>query len=175
ANVVFHGPRAGDARRDAGSDRLGQLELPLHERPQVEPGHSARRVVARGDHARREERPGVDEGLRVREDARQLDDLKQGAEIVGGIVKNRLVEVGGGSGGCAGRRGARDRRREEQPPPTSTTSTNLHQPCRSHLNTTPNTPSRIASNTESPISNHRAPAVSPSFTATASSPMAGLP
>src|SRR2546427_644884 len=120
--------------------------------------------------------PRIDERLRVRKDPRKLDIMKELAEIVSRVVPTRrLGEVGGGFGGCARRRRAHGRDRKEQPPPTSPTSPNLPQPCLSHLNTIHNTPSRIASNTESPISNLRAPAVSPSFTPTGRSPTAGLP
>src|SRR5207302_7413328 len=122
----------------------------------VELRRALRGDVAGGDVLRCEPRPGVGERFRVFEDPGELDGLKQGAQIVGGIVRNTLVEVCGGCAGCGGCGDAHRRNRAHPPPPTST---NLHQPPeRPHLKTIHSTPIVAASTTESTMLSWRGPA-----------------
>src|SRR5436309_10864620 len=159
--MLLHGLRR--VRPEAFADRPGQLEMLFHELPQVEPRRAARRAVAGGDLRRCEPRPGVGERFRIREETRELDVMKQSAQVVSRIIQERLGEVRGGSGGCGGCLGAPDRHEEScgdpsKPPPTSPTSPNLPQPCLSHLNTIHSTPIVAASTTESTMLNWRGPA-----------------
>src|SRR5882762_2462996 len=73
----------------------------LHEGLEAEPRSGARGCVAGDDLARREARPRVGERLRVREDPRKLDVVKQGTEVVRRVV----ARAGrGGDRSASGRR-----------------------------------------------------------------------
>ena len=104
--MIFH--RAAGVGVEALPHRPRQPEALLHEVLQAEPGCAARRRVPTGDLGWRKHWPGVHEGLRVREDSRELHVLKQGAQVVRGIV----ARAGGrGRGGPASDR--QTERREE--------------------------------------------------------------
>src|SRR5438093_2716655 len=162
--MLLHGLRR--VRPEAFADRPGQLEMLFHELPQVEPRRAARRAVAGGDLRRCEPRPGVGERFRIREETRELDVMKQSAQVVSRIIQDRLGEVRGGSGGCGGCLGAPDRHEEScgnpnKPPPTSPTSPtspNLPQPCLSHRKMIHSTPMVAARTIDRTTLRRRGPA-----------------
>ena len=90
----------------AGAALRRQLEVPRDERAQVEPRVAARALEPSDDCGWRRERPGIGEGLRIREDPRELDGREQRAEIAGGVVEPL------GFVGCAGARTASGRNNE---------------------------------------------------------------
>src|SRR6266705_1267416 len=144
--MLLHGLRR--VRPEAFADRPGQLEMLLHELAQVELRRAARRAVAGGDLRRCEPRPGVGERFRIREETRELDVMKQSAQVVSRIILERLGEGRGGSVCCGGCVGAPSRHEDfccspSKPPPTSPispTTPTPPQPCLSHLNTIHSTP-----------------------------------
>ncbi len=104
-----------------------QLEVPLDERPQVEARPATLSRVPGRDVRGSRERPGIDEGFRIRKDPGELHILEQGPEVAGWIVQRSGGGLNCRRGGNPTSRAARDRQDEDGNEPPDESEWSVHR------------------------------------------------